>query len=433
MLAVFIVDDDFASNDVAARQYTTIQAAVNAASAGDKIKVRAGTYEENVVVNKQLTIKGADASLANYRDASEASIVDPVNNTATGGIGIAFDLQADGIKIKAFTIGEFDSNTDPDGTIGIRTSASHAGYKIEDNVIEKNTIGIFLNSSSSTTTTPAKTKVEDNIIRDNNRTGANSGNGIYSDQGLQNVEIEDNTFTGTNAVTSIKIVASDDDNSTALRSNIKIEDNTFKDVTGAGIYFENVVDSLIDDNDLTNIALSGIQLNGGNQRVTIKHNDLNSPGTQDLFGIVLSNDSEEGSNQNNVIKKNHISTAGSTGIVIRDSSSNTLERNRITNSDAGVAQNALHGNGIALVNADNNTLIRNRALDNARHGISLDANSTGNALTKNKSKDNNTGDLSAFDFSDLTTGGTGPSNTQNTYQKNKGRTQNVTGLIAKFI
>lgn len=433
MLAVFVVDDDFAANDVAARHYTTIQAAVDAASAGDKVKVRAGTYTENVVVDKQLSIKGADASLANYRDAAKASIVDPVNNTATGGVGIAFDLQADGIKIKGFTIGEFDANTDPDGAIGIRTSASHAGYKIEDNVIEQNTIGIYLNTSSSSTNTPAKTEVEDNVIRDNNRAGANSGNGIYSDQGLQNAKIEDNQFTGSNDLASIRIVASDDDNSTALRSNIKVEDNKFTDVTGAGIYFENVVDSLIDDNDLTNIALSGIQLNGGNQRVTIKHNDLNRPGTRDLFGIILSDDSEIGSNQNNLIKKNHISTAGSTGIVIRDSSSNTLERNRIKNSDAGVAQNALHGNGIALVNADNNTLVRNRTLDNARNGISLDAASTGNTLTKNKSKDNNADNLSAFDYNDSTTGGTGPAGTQNTYQKNKGRTENVTGLIAKII
>lgn len=433
MLAVFIVDDDFAANDTAARHYTTIQAAVDAASAGDKIKVRAGTYEENVVISKQLKIEGAKASLANYRDATKASIVDPVNNTATGGIGIAFDLQADGIKIKGFTIGEFDSNTDPDGTIGIRTSASHAGYTIEDNVIEKNTIGIYLNSTSSTTSTPARTKVEDNVIRDNNRTGTNSGNGIFSDLGLQNAKIEENKFTGANATASIKIVGTDDDNSTAIRSAIKIEDNKFSDVTGAGVYFEQVVDSLIDDNDLTNIALSGIQLNGGNQRVTIKENHLTSPGTQDLFGIILSNDATIGANQNNVIKENHVKTAGSTGIVIRDSSSNTLKENRVTKSDAGVAANTLHGNGIALVNADNNTLIDNHTSGNARNGISLDANSTGNTLKKNRSKDNNAGSLSAFDYSDLSTGGTGPSGTQNTYQKNKGGTQNVTGLIAKFI
>jgi nitrous oxidase accessory protein NosD len=197
MLAVFTVDDDFAANDPAEREFTTIQAAVDAASAGDTIKVKAGTYEENVVVNKQLKIKGADASLDEYLDPTEASIVDPVNNTATGGVGIAFDLQADGIEIKGFTIAEFDTNTDPDGTIGIRTSDSFSGYKIKDNVIEENTIGIYLNTATTASdeTNPDRSKVEDNVIRNNDRNGSNSGNGIYSDLGLQNVKIKDNLFT----------------------------------------------------------------------------------------------------------------------------------------------------------------------------------------------------------------------------------------------
>ncbi len=440
MLAVFTVDDDFSANNVAARHYTTIQAAVDAATAGDKIKVRAGTYAENVVVNKQLTIKGADASLANYRNPAKASIVDPVNNTATGGLGVAFDLLADGIKIEGFTIGEFDSNTDPDGTIGIRTSASHAGYKIKDNVIEKNTIGIYLNTSSSSMTTPARTTVKDNVIRDNKLTPtntgssltANAGNGVFSDQGLRNVKIKENRFTGANTAASIKVVAASGD-TTSLRSGIDIEDNKFSDVTGAGIYFEKVVDSFIDDNDLTNIALSGIQLNGGNQRVMIKHNELKNPGSQNLFGIILSNDASAGTNQNNVIKKNQITTAGSTGLVIRDSTSNTIERNRITGNPNATLQFATQGNGISLENADGNTLLRNNVKNNARHGIYIDGNSTGNTLTKNTSKNNSKGVGGAFDYNDSTTGGTGPSNTQNTYQKNKGGTQNVTGLIAKFI
>lgn len=440
LLAVFTVDDDFTTNDVAARHYMTIQAAVNAASAGDKIKVRAGTYKENVVVSKQLTIKGADASLKNYDNAAKASIVDPVNNTATGGLGVAFDLQADGVKIDGFTIGEFDSNTDPDGTIGIRTSASHAGYKIKDNVIEKNTIGIYLNTSSSSTSTPAHTTVEDNVIRDNNRTPtntgssltANAGNGIFSDQGLQNVKIEENRFTGANTTASIKVVAASGD-TTSLRSGIDIEENWFSDVSGAGIYFEKVVDSVIDDNDLTNIALSGIRLNGGNERVTIKHNELKNPGSQNLFGIILSSDSSAGANQNNVIKKNRITTPGSTGVVIRDSSSNTIEYNRIKGNPNATLQFSFQGDGISLESADNSTLKRNRIENNARHGIYIDGNSNGNTLTRNVSKDNSKGVSGAFDYNDSTTGGTGPSNTQNTYQRNKGGTQNVTGLIAKVI
>jgi parallel beta-helix repeat protein len=435
MLAVFTVDDDFAANDPAEREFTTIQAAVDAASAGDKINVKPGTYEENVVVNKQLKIKGADASLDEYRDSTEASIVDPLNNTTTGGVGIGFDLQADGIEIKGFTIGEFDSNTDPDGTIGIRTSDSFSGYKIKDNVIEENTIGIYLNTATTASeeTSPDLTKVEDNVVRNNDRNGSNSGNGIYSDLGLQNVKIKDNLFTGTNDEASIKIVATDDDNADTLRSDITIKDNNFEDLSGAGIYFENVVDSLIDDNDLENLALSGIQLNGGNEGVTIKRNDLHSVGTEDLYGIILSDENEIDANVNNLVKRNRITGAGLTGLVIRDSSSNTIERNKVEGSLGGSLQFADEGNGISLENADGNTFIRNKSEDNARHGIFLDSSSTGNTFKKNKSKDNAVEVVTAFDYNDSTTGGTGPSGVQNTYEMNKGVTENVTGLIATFI
>src|SRR5690242_16854289 len=43
--------------------YSTIQAAVNAAAAGNTITVDAGTYNETVTINKTLTFKGAKAGI----------------------------------------------------------------------------------------------------------------------------------------------------------------------------------------------------------------------------------------------------------------------------------------------------------------------------------------------------------------------------------
>jgi parallel beta-helix repeat protein len=40
--------------------YSTIQAAVDAASPGDSVIVRSGTYKENVIVNKSITLRGVD-------------------------------------------------------------------------------------------------------------------------------------------------------------------------------------------------------------------------------------------------------------------------------------------------------------------------------------------------------------------------------------
>src|SRR4051794_4140221 len=56
--AVLTVDDTAGTG----AQFSSIQAAVNAASPGDTIKVAAGTYNETVTVDKSLNIVGAQAN-----------------------------------------------------------------------------------------------------------------------------------------------------------------------------------------------------------------------------------------------------------------------------------------------------------------------------------------------------------------------------------
>jgi len=57
----------------------TIQAGVNAATAGDTVKVCPGTYVENVSITKQLTLLGAQAGVdARTRSGTEnETVVDP--------------------------------------------------------------------------------------------------------------------------------------------------------------------------------------------------------------------------------------------------------------------------------------------------------------------------------------------------------------------
>jgi len=70
-------------------QYETIQAAIDAAGPGDTVYVRAGTYFEHVVVDKQIVLQGQDA---------DSTIIDG------GGSGPVVHLTADGLTIQGFTI-----------------------------------------------------------------------------------------------------------------------------------------------------------------------------------------------------------------------------------------------------------------------------------------------------------------------------------------
>ena len=72
--------------------YSTIQAAVNAAYSGDTIIVRDGTYTENVKVDKRLTIRsenGPNSTIVLAKDPD----------------GFVFEVTADHVKINGFTIG----------------------------------------------------------------------------------------------------------------------------------------------------------------------------------------------------------------------------------------------------------------------------------------------------------------------------------------
>lgn len=420
LLATFTVDDDFAADVPAQNRYNTIQEAVDAASAGDTIKVKAGTYEENVLVDKQLTILGANPRLSSALDATKASIVDPVDNGAAGSPAFGFNLQANDIAIKGFTIGELDAATDADGTVGINTSVSFSGYTIANNVIQNNTFGISLNTS--TDAGAQLTRVSHNVIRDNNAgfgVQAASGNGIYSDQGARNVRIAANTFSGQQNEDVIFVAP------TAPQTNINVQHNALND--SSGIFFINVANSKIQGNVVQKSFANAIELAGGNEDVVVRNNKLVDVGTDGYNGIFLHDNFAVGENSGIRIQNNTITGAGLSGIVIRASSNNTIRGNHVTGSVGFDLSDPTWGNGISLEGATNNTVAHNTLRDNAASGIRADADSVDNFFTNNYAKGND-----VFDYNDLSTG-SGTAGTGNTWKHNRGATQNVNGLIWRFV
>ena len=404
LLATLLVDDDglqFRDAD-----YTTIQEAVNAANPGDTIRVAAGRYEESVNVDKELTILGAQANKDQRFKVQSQSKNSVVEIPAGGTFG--FNLDADNIVLKGFVIQ--DSNDDGLSPVGVITTRDTSGSVIARNVIQSNTFGIYLNSNGEETTV-----VEDNLIRDNNQAGSASGNGIYSDQGLSNAEIEGNYFTG-HVNASIILVGGGPLGEETVQSDIEIRRNLFID--DASMILTNTTDSEISFNIMEGSNGSGVFLGGGVNDLVIRKNVLvNGAFTAiNLRTNTFGNAADP--NTDIDIIDNVISGWGDNGIRL------SAGANDITVRGNRISRNGI--DGITLEEGAVNNLIEKNRLDrNGRDGIRVDATSVDNRLIKNKASRN-----VEHDYHDDSTG-SGTAGTGNEWIKNQGKTQNRPGLISK--
>jgi hypothetical protein len=239
----------------------TIQAAINKASGGDTINVAAGTYNEQVQINKTLSLKGAQAGVdARTRVLAAESIIDH----ACGPV----QIMADKVVLDGFTV-QGSTLSDPCFLSGIWTnpgfSGTQGGHQILNNIVQNNISGIELDSSC---TNP--TLVKFNLIQNNNNAGPGSGNGLQTNFFLCNATIDRNKFSG-HVNTSVLINAG-----IGGGNNLTVSNNELVGGTSERIVFGGVTNSAITGNtSIGSTAVNGpIRLFYGNSNIVINSNVL---------------------------------------------------------------------------------------------------------------------------------------------------------------
>jgi len=270
--SIIHVPDDFAK----------IQGAVDNAIAGDTIIVRSGTYNENVKVNKRLTIRSDNGP-------AHTTVVAEKENAHV------FEVTADYVSIKGFTmknaIGE--NETGRHIYAGLYIHADHCN--ITDNRAVGNAYGFFLSDSTK------------NTIR-NNTVSDSYGDGIYLDNSDSNT-LSNNAVVKSN-YRGIRLWYS---HGNTIYNNDIASNNQY------GIRLDYSHDNLLVQNKARSNNRDGYSLDYSNNNILI--NNIANVNNEIGISVIHSN--------KNTLINNTASANNEVGISLEASCNSTLKNNRM--------------------------------------------------------------------------------------------------------
>jgi len=300
--------------------FTTIQAAVDAASAGDTIIVGSsgtghgeGTYTENVNVNKNLTIRSESGY--EYTTVVASTTGDHV-----------FEVDADSVTIGGEGCGFSIYGATDDGMAGIylngRTGRTIQGNRCGWDDIHYNYYGIYLSSSNYNT-------ISSNICNSN-----------YYD-GICLESSSNNTFTGNTCNSNLDGIYLNFSNYNTFTSNICNSNNE-------GICLYPSSNSTLTGNTCNSNSFAGISLYFSSNNNTLTDNTCNSNNT----GIYLESSNNNTIYLNNLSNTFNVSMQGSTNTwnsptkIYYDYTSGSFHKNNLGNYYNDYTGSDTDGDGI---------------------------------------------------------------------------------------
>jgi len=321
--AILYVDDDYGETRTGVlgsgtNPYTLIQDAIDAAINGDTINVLAGTYNENITIDRELTLQGENNETTIIQSVLEGGMY------GSYGDRVAI-IESNNVTISGFTMSGYTSTPDKEGStswcIYAYPSSSYNGIGILNNIFTFYTqggirLGNVDGATISGNTFQRETRsiwydppgVEPGSYVDTTRNG--SGPELWN---CNNIEVDSNIIEtngvgmflyGSNDITikNNTVSASDTTNPSDVgihiqsSDNINVQENTISNFTagekegynngtnGAGINIHYSTNCLIEKNKLNDNTL-GVLIRGAenNSNIVINNNNVEN---NDEFGVL---------------------------------------------------------------------------------------------------------------------------------------------------
>jgi parallel beta-helix repeat protein len=400
--------------------FKTIQAAVNAAVAGDTVNVAKATYNENVTIPVAVNLLGAEKGI----NPNAGTRSDPANESIVTG---TLSVTTSDVSINGFTI------RNPSGD-GIFVADGVGKSQIVDEILQGNRVGLLLHRDTGTSVSDDLIEnsvgpnvdvvggtgddFERNTIEAAGVGGPSAEDGMDVEQGSSGIKIEHNVISvNTGAGLSLSQTSSDTVSANTL-SGSKVD---------IGVVQANA--NTIESNIIVNAVTDGIELgnSSGNkiENNTVTGNGTGGQGQGILLSTVTSTTVSGNTVSNNMtngievavtssgvsISTNTVGSNGGDGIALSATSSSQVAGNTITGN----------ANGIHLLGSDNNQIHGNSIQHSKNDGIWMNADSAGNKVTTNVAS--GSGGFDAEDDSN----GSGTAGTANSWIGNTFGTDNKGG------